>query len=221
MEKINQDKTQKKYFCDLCNNYHSFYEPSPKPSSFLNDNLFTFSILNLFKWIFVPFFKFTKATWFYCKKFFRYIIPVIFIWLLSLFNIKLPNLPFLPFPSQASRQEEKKQEQEDKSQPPEQPTKTITTTNTITQTNIVTQTNYVNQTVYVTNFVVQPIVVTNTVYKDVPLTITNIFIIKNYSNNNGTNKNNLQNGPAYYLSEDLNTLIQNQTQNPVRGQLVN
>ena len=174
-------------------------------------------------WSFDIIIRFLKWCWRRPLKMIGTILTAIAIWLLSLLNIKLPSLPFLPIPTQSSKPQEEKKEE---SKPSDQvKTNIITTsvTNTITQTNIVTQTNYVNETKYITNFVVQPIVVTNTIFKEVPVTVTNVLVIKNSisdTNNSGA-KNKVMNGPAFFFTDDFNTLLQNQQQNPVRGQRIN
>lgn len=179
-------------------------------------------------WSFDIIIRFLKWCWRRPLKMIGTILTAIAIWLLSLFNIKLPSLPFLPIPTQSSKpQEEKKEDKKKEESKPSDQVKTnvVTTsvTNTITQTNIVTQTNYVNETKYITNFVVQPIVVTNTIFKEVPVVVTNVLVIKNgiSDTNNSSAKNKVMNGPAFYFTDDFNTLLQNQQQNPVRGQVVN
>lgn len=166
----------------------------------------------------------------YPKRFIKWLTAIILMWLLSFLPFKLPNFSFLPVPTQSSKAQEtkkddKKDDKKDESKPTEQSKTNIVTTtitNTVTQTNIITQTNYVNQTLYVTNFVVQPIVVTNTVIKEVPVTVTNVLVIKNgISETNNGAKNKVMNGPAFFFTDDFNTLLQNQQQNPVRGQRVN
>jgi len=183
-------------------------------------------------WIFDITIVFLKWLWSHPKKLIKYILSAIGLWLLSFLPFKLPNLPFLPIPIQQSKPQEKKEDKKseetkrEETKPTDQ-TKTnivtTTVTNTVTQTNIVTKTNTVNETKYITNFVVQPIIVTNTVFKEVPLTVTNVLIIKNgiTDTNNTNNKNGTINGPAFFFTDDFNTLLQNQQQNPIRGRTVN
>jgi hypothetical protein len=66
-------------------------------------------------------------------------------------------------------------------------------------------------------------VVTNTVYKEVPITVTNVLVIKNSvsSSDTNNNKNSVITGPAFYFTDDFNTLLQNQQQNPVRTRPLN
>jgi len=61
------------------------------------------------------------------------------------------------------------------------------------------------------------------VIKEVPVVVTNVLVIKNGISDTSTNgaKNKVMNGPAFYFTDDFNTLLQNQQQNPVRGQRVN
>ena len=168
--------------------------------------------------------KFFTWLWSHPKKLISSALAALAVWLYSHFSIKLPNLPFLPVASQPAKQKE-----EPKKETPVEQSKTNIVTNTITQTNIVnktntvTQTNYVTETKYVTNFVLQPIIVTNTVYKEVPVTVTNVLVIKNNvtETNNNNNKNSVINGPAFFFTEDFNTLLQNQQQNPIKGKTVN
>lgn len=197
-------------------------------------------LITLFNWFFLKILLFLKWLWSHPKKLITSILTAICLWLLSFLPFKLPNLPFLPIPAQQSKSQEnkkddkkpeetkkddKKDDKKDESKPTEQSKTNIVTTtitNTVTQTNIITQTNYVNQTLYVTNFVVQPIVVTNTVIKEVPVTVTNVLVIKNsISETNNGAKNKVMNGPAFFFTDDFNTLLQNQQQNPVKGQMVN
>lgn len=189
-------------------------------------------VFKLIKWLFNILILFLKWLWSHPKKLITSILTAIGLWLLSFLPFKLPNLPFLPIPTQQSKPQETKkedkkpEEKKEETKPSEQSKTNIVTTtvtNTVTQTNMVTQTNYVNQTLYVTNFVVQPIVVTNTVIKEVPVTVTNVLVIKNGISDTSTNgaKNKVMNGPAFYFTDDFNTLLQNQQQNPVRGQRVN
>lgn len=202
----------------------------PKSNWFRKFLSWTFHILILFlKWL-----------WSHPKKLITSILSAIGLWLLSFLPFKLPNLPFFPIPIQQSKPqetkkddkkedkkpEEKKEDNNQESKPVDQSkTNIVTTTNVITQTNLVTQTNYVTETKYITNFVVQPIVVTNTIFKEVPIIVTNVLVIKNNvtdtNNNSGNNKNRVLNGPAFYFTEDFNTLLQNQQQNPIKGQIVN
>lgn len=201
-------------------------------------------LIKLFNWILSKIILFLKWLWSHPKKLITSILTAIGLWLLSFLPFKLPNLPFLPIPVQQSKpqetkkedkSEDNKEESEDKKEDNKQESKpvdqsktnivTATVTNIVNQTNIITQTNYVTETKYVTNFVLQPIVVTNTIFKEVPVTVTNVLVIKNNvtdtNNNNGNNKNKVMNGPAFYFTDDFNTLLQNQTQNPVKGQTVN
>lgn len=183
-------------------------------------------------WFTVKFVQFVKWVWSYPKRFIKWLAAMILMWLLSFLPFKLPNLPFLPLPVQQSKPQENKKEEKKEDPKKEQSTPTdqtktnvvtTTVTNTVTQTNMVTQTNYVTETKYITNFVVQPIVVTNTVIKEVPVVVTNVLVIKNGISDTSTNgaKNKVMNGPAFYFTDDFNTLLQNQQQNPVRGQRVN
>lgn len=172
---------------------------------------------------------FLRWLWSHPKRLIKYILSAVGLWLLSFLPFKLPNLPFLPIPVQSKPQENKKEDKkpEEKKQETKQSeqskTNTITVTNIVTQTNIVTKTNTVNETKYATNFVVQPIVVTNTVFKEVPVTVTNVLIIKNNitDTNSNQNKNGVINGPAFFFTDDFNTLLQNQQQNPIRARTVN
>ena len=41
------------------------------------------------------------------------------------------------------------------------------------------------------------------------------------NSNNNNNKNSVITGPAFYFTEDFNTLLQNQQQNPVRSKPIN
>lgn len=183
-------------------------------------------------WSFNLLIVFLKWLWSYPKKWIKYVLTAIGLWLLSFLPFKLPNLPFIPVPIQQSKPQETKKDdkKEDNNKQESKPVDqfktnivTTTVTNVVTQTNMVTQTNYVSETKYITNYVVQPIVVTNTVFKEVPVTVTNVLVIKNQSgsDNNNTNKNRVLNGPAFYFTEDFNTLLQNQQQNPIKGQTVN
>ena len=163
---------------------------------------------------------FLKWLWSHPKKLIKYILTAIGLWLLSFLPFKLPNLPFLPIPLQQSKPQETKKEETKPVDQTKTNIVTTTVTNTVTQTNIVTKTNTVNETKYITNFVVQPIIVTNTVFKEVPVTVTNVLIIKNgITDTNSTNKN--MNGPAFFITDDFNTLLQNQQQNPIKGKMVN
>jgi hypothetical protein len=189
---------------------------------------------------------FLKWLWSHPKKLFTSALAGLLLWLASTFNFKLPNLPFLPkLPTAEKTNESPKKSEETQKQDsgnskpvdstnkptnsvPSNDDKKVSTTyvtNTVTQTNIVTQTNYVTETKYVTNFVVQPIVVTNTIFKEVPVTVTNVLVIKNNVGNSDTNSNNNKNsvisGPAFYFTDDFNTLLQNQQQNPVRSKPLN
>lgn len=187
----------------------------------------------LLSWIINITIVFLKWLWSHPKRLIKYILTAIGLWLLSFLPFKLPNLPFLPIPLQQSKPQENKKEDKKQEEKKKEETKpvdqtktniiTTTVTNTINQTNIVTKTNTVTETKYITNFVVQPIVVTNTVFKEVPVTVTNVLVIKNGltdTNNNGA-KNKAMNGPAFFFTDDFNTLLQNQQQNPIKGQTVN
>lgn len=187
----------------------------------------------LLSWIINITIVFLKWLWSHPKRLIKYILTAIGLWLLSFLPFKLPNLPFLPIPLQQSKPQENKKEDKKQEEKKKEVTKpvdqtktniiTTTVTNTINQTNIVTKTNTVTETKYITNFVVQPIVVTNTVFKEVPVTVTNVLVIKNGltdTNNNGA-KNKAMNGPAFFFTDDFNTLLQNQQQNPIKGQTVN
>lgn len=182
-------------------------------------------VRRLLSWIIDITIIFLKWLWSHPKKLIKYILTAIGLWLLSFLPFKLPNLPFLPIPVQQSKPQESKKEEnkQEQSKPTEQSkTNIITTTvtNTINQTNIVTKTNTVNETKYITNFVVQPIIVTNTVFKEVPITVTNVLVIKNNITDTNSNNKNM-NGPAFFITDDFNTLLQNQQQNPIKGKMVN
>lgn len=185
-------------------------------------------IRRLLSWVIDITIVFLKWLWSHPKKLIKYILTAIGLWLLSFLPFKLPNLPFLPIPVQQSKPQENKKEEnkQEQSKPTEQSkTNIITTTvtNTVTQTNIVTKTNTVTETKYITNFVIQPIVVTNTVFKEVPVTVTNVLVIRNGMSDTNSNsaKNKVMNGPAFFFTDDFNTLLQNQQQNPIKGQTVN
>ena len=190
-------------------------------------------LITLFNWFFLKILLFLKWLWSHPKKLITSILTAICLWLLSFLPFKLPNLPFLPIPVQQSKSQENKKDdkkpeenKKEESKPTEQSKTnfvTTTITNTVNQTNIVTQTNYVTETKYITNFVIQPIIVTNTVIKEIPVVVTNVLVIKNGISDTSTNgaKNKVMNGPAFYFTDDFNTLLQNQQQNPVRGQRVN
>jgi hypothetical protein len=158
-----------------------------------------------------------KKLWQHPKKLISALVSAFLLWLASFLNIKLPNLPFISLPVKS---EQKQSEQPVTNKVTEQiRTNVVIQTNIVTQTNLVYKTNTVTETKYITNFVIQPIVVTNTVTKEVLVTVTNVLIIKNNSNtNDGGNK---LNGPAYFISDDFNTILQNQQQNPIRGKTVN
>jgi len=49
------------------------------------------------------------------------------------------------------------------------------------------------------------------------------LIIKSSPSTNAepNNKNSVINGPAFYFTDDFNTLLQNQQQNPIKGRTVN
>lgn len=182
-------------------------------------------VRRLLSWIIDITIVFLKWLWSHPKRLIKYILTAIGLWLLSFLPFKLPNLPFLPIPVQQSKPQESKKEEnkQEQSKPTEQSkTNIITTTvtNTVTQTNIVTKTNTVNETKYITNFVVQPIIVTNTVFKEVPITVTNVLVIKNNITDTNSNNKNM-NGPAFFITDDFNTLLQNQQQNPIKGKMVN
>jgi len=184
-------------------------------------------------WLFDITIVFLKWLWSHPKRLIKYILTAIGLWLLSFLPFKLPNLPFLPIPLQQSKPQETKKEDKKTEDNKKEETKpvdqsktniiTTTVTNTVTQTNIVTKTNTVTETKYITNFVVQPIIVTNTVFKEVPVTVTNVLVIKNNitDTNSNNNKNGVMNGPAFFFTDDFNTLLQNQQQNPIRGKTVN
>ena len=186
---------------------------------------------------------FLKWLWSHPKKLITSALAGLLLWLSSFFPFKLPNLPFLPKLPTVEKQNETPKKSEEKqrqdtgnNKPVDSDNKSTNSvprnddakvstqyvTNTVTQTNIVTQTNYVTETKYVTNFVLQPIVVTNTVYKEIPITVTNVLVIKNnVSNLDTNNKNSVITGPAFYFTDDFNTLLQNQQQNPVRSKPLN
>jgi hypothetical protein len=182
-------------------------------------------------WLFDITIVFLKWLWSHPKRLIKYILTAIGLWLLSFLPFKLPNLPFLPIPVQQSKPQENKKEDKKQEEKKKEETKpvdqtktnivTTTVTNTINQTNIVTKTNTVTETKYITNFVVQPIVVTNTVFKEVPVTVTNVLIIKNNVTDTNNNKTAPMNGPAFFFTDDFNSLLQNQQQNPIRGKTVN
>lgn len=182
-------------------------------------------------WLFDITIVFLKWLWSHPKRLIKYILTAIGLWLLSFLPFKLPNLPFLPIPVQQSKPQETKKEDKKPEETKKEETKpvdqtktnivTTTVTNTINQTNIVTKTNTVTETKYITNFVVQPIVVTNTVFKEVPVTVTNVLIIKNNVTDTNNNKTAPMNGPAFFFTDDFNSLLQNQQQNPIRGKTVN
>lgn len=190
-------------------------------------------VRRLLSWVIDITIVFLKWLWSHPKKLIKYILTAIGLWLLSFLPFKLPNLPFLPIPVQQSKPQESKKEDKKPEENKKEETKpvnqsktniiTTTVTNTVTQTNIVTKTNTVTETKYITNFVVQPIVVTNTVFKEVPVTVTNVLVIKNgiTDTNSNNNKNGVINGPAFFFTDDFNTLLQNQQQNPIRGKTVN
>lgn len=173
-----------------------------------------------FNWVVNVVILFIKWLWSHPKKLISAALAALMLWLSSFFPFKIPNLPFLPKLSETTKSV--KQEPTNSTPSTVATNKPIeqTITNTVTQTNIVTQTNYVTETKYVTNFVIQPIVVTNTVYKEVPITVTNVLVIKNTVSNSDTNNNNKNSvitGPAFFLTDDFNTLLQNQQQNPIRN----
>jgi hypothetical protein len=166
-----------------------------------------------------------KRLWQHPKKLITAALSALLLWLASFLNIKLPSLP-LPLPSKVElKQVENKPSEQQSTNKPSEVSKTntvnVTNTNTVNVTNTITKTNYVTETKYVTNFILQPIVVTNTVFKEVPITVTNVIVIKNASTNSDNNSIKSQNGPAYFISDDFNTILQNQQQNPVRGRTVN
>ena len=197
----------------------------------------------LFSWLFNLIILFLKWLWSHPKKLITSALAGLLLWLSSFFPFKLPNLPFLPKLPTVEKQNETPKKSEEKqrqdtgnNKPVDSDNKSTNSvprnddakvstqyvTNTVTQTNIVTQTNYVTETKYVTNFVLQPIVVTNTVYKEIPITVTNVLVIKNnVSNLDTNNKNSVITGPAFYFTDDFNTLLQNQQQNPVRSKPLN
>lgn len=186
----------------------------------------------LFSWLFNTIILFLKWLWSHPKKIISAGLAALMMWVYPYLQFKLPNLPFLPKLPEATKpakSEEKQEAKKEESKPTNSTSSTNkpveqTITNTVTQTNIVTQTNYVTETKYVTNFVVQPIVVTNTIFKEVPVVVTNVLVIKNNVGNSDTNSNNKtgnMNGPAFYFTDDFNTLLQNQQQNPIRGRTVN
>ena len=213
----------------LLNKDNSDVEPQPiiKTEKLVNKSW----MWRIIGWVGLKFGQFIKWILSYPKRFIKWLAAMILMWLLSFLPFKLPNLPFLPIPvSQSKPQENKKEEKkEDPKKEQSKPTDqtktnivTTTVTNTVTQTNMVTQTNYVTETKYITNFVIQPIVVTNTVIKEVPVTVTNVLVIKNgISDTNNSAKNKVMNGPAFFFTDDFNTLLQNQQQNPIKGQTVN
>jgi hypothetical protein len=198
----------------------------------------------LIGWIWGVIISFFRWLWSHPKKLITSALAGLLLWLSSFFPFKLPSFPFLPkLPTIEKQNENPKKSEETQKQDSgntkpdtnnNKPTNSvpsnddvkITTkilTNTVTQTNIVSQTNYVTETKYVTNFVIQPIVVTNTVYKEVPITVTNVLVIKNSvsSSDTNNNKNSVITGPAFYFTDDFNTLLQNQQQNPVRTRPLN
>lgn len=177
-------------------------------------------VRRLLSWIIDITIIFLKWLWSHPKKLIKYILTAIGLWLLSFLPFKLPNLPFLPIPLQQSKPQETKKEETKPVDQTKTNIVTTTVTNTVTQTNIVTKTNTVNETKYITNFVVQPIIVTNTVFKEVPITVTNVLVIKNNITDTNSNNKNM-NGPAFFITDDFNTLLQNQQQNPIKGKMVN
>lgn len=186
-----------------------------------------------FSWFISVIILFLKWIWKHPKKIITTCLAALFMWLASFFSFKIPFLPLgLPIPKiEKSEQKNNNAEQNKKSenqttnsspQDKEQKVSTQYITNIINQTNILTQTNFVTETKYITNFVIQPIVITNTIYKEVPITVTNVLVIKqNSSNNQDNNKNSVITGPAFYFTEDFNTLFQNQQQNPIRSKPIN
>lgn len=181
----------------------------------------------LFSWLFNLIILFLKWLWSHPKKLMSATLAALMMWVYPYLQLKLPTLPFLPKLTETTKPAKPEESKPTNSTPSNVATnKPVeqTITNTITQTNIVTQTNYVTETKYVTNFVVQPIVVTNTIVKEVPVVVTNVLVIKNNVGNSDTNSNNKtgnMNGPAFYFTDDFNTLLQNQQQNPIRGRTVN
>lgn len=190
----------------------------------------------LVSWLLSILILFLKWLWSHPKKLFSAGLAALLMWLYSFLPFKLPNLPF-PFPNITKQQNENPKKTEEKEKPNSENSKPVDTsgkpTNSVPSnnvekvitkylTNIVTQTNYVTETKYITNFVIQPIVVTNTIFKEVPVTVTNVLIIKSSPNTNAepNNKNNV-NGPAFFFTDDFNTLLQNQQQNPIKGKTVN
>lgn len=231
MEKINQSEKENKYFCEICGSYHSYFKPQEKPKTFSKTKKRFIYAQKIISWFSHLLFIFLKWLWSHPKKLITSILTAIGLWLLSFLPFKLPNLPFLPTltqqskPQETKKEDKKPEEKKEETKPSEQSKTNIVTTtvtNIVTQTNMVTQTNYVTETKYITNFVIQPIVVTNTIFKEVPVVITNVLIIKNgVTDTNANNKNGTMNGPAFFFTDDFNTLLQNQQQNPIRARMVN
>lgn len=223
MEKINKKQKEDHYYCSICGDFHSRYIEEDEFESPIKQTSRKYLFIFL-KWVWELFIKFLKWLWSHPKKLMTSILAAIGMWLMSFFNFKLPKLPFLPkFPVEIIEKQDKKSEEKQTDQSKTNTTtitNTISQTNFITQTNIVSKTNTITETKYITNFVVQPIVVTNTVFKEVPVTVTNVLIIKNNTTETN-NKTAPMNGPAFFFTDDFNTLLQNQQQNPIRGRMVN
>jgi hypothetical protein len=223
MEKINKKQKEDHYYCSICGDFHSRYIGEDEIESPAKQVARKYGFLFI-KWIWELFVRFLRWLWSHPKKLITSILAAIGMWLMSFLNFKLPKLPFSPnFPVEISKKEDNKPQEK---QTEQSKTNVTTITNTISQTNFVTQTNFVSktntitETKYITNFVVQPIVVTNTVFKEVPVTVTNVLIIKNNTTETN-NKTAPMNGPAFFFTDDFNTLLQNQQQNPIRARMVN
>lgn len=224
MEKIKNNQEENGYYCSICGDFHKTYIPQEKVSHSRNKKTCKYFFAFL-KWFLELLIKFFKWLWSHPKKLISSFLAAIALWLLSFLNFKLPNLPFLPkLPVEITKKEDKKSEEKQANQSKTNIitiTNAITQTNILSQTNIITKTNTVSETKYITNFVIQPIVVTNTVFKEVPVTVTNVLIIKNNVTDTNNNKTAPMNGPAFFFTDDFNTLLQNQQQNPIRGKTVN
>ena len=188
----------------------SYCVPNLQPVEVIKKNSISFAWI---LWLF-------KKLSYHPKKIITALVTALLVWLASFLH--LPNLPFLSFlPLPAKQEQKQEQKPEQKKEIVTQTnyvtsTNTVSLTNNVTATNYVTQTNFVTETKYVTNFVMQPIVVTNTIIKEVPVTVTNVLVIKNNTGNNTNNRNSVINGPAFFLSEDFNTFMQNQQLNQNR-----
>lgn len=231
MEKMKKNKQKEDhYYCSICGDFHTRYiseEEEEKIESPIKQKSRKYLYIFL-KWIWHLFIRFLKWLWSHPKKLMTSILAAIGMWLMSFLNFKLPNLPFFPkFPMEITKKEDKKPIEENSKHEDQSKTNIISITNTIsqtnftTQTNIISQTNTITETKYITNFVLQPILVTNTVFKEVPVTVTNVLIIKNNVTDTNNNKTAPMNGPAFFFTDDFNTLLQNQQQNPIKSRTIN